>query len=152
MSQLLKVFSCSDNQSLEHCTEATFHFAWKTKTKVDIMGKSMEKTQICTSKGSHPKMCACLLQFEFCLLLSNVSFLILTSTGSLILSFLASLPMEKAANKRLWFFGYEAFNWPVQYRSATVVKMHGTCKLTCGLGIMEETPEQPHEKYKLHGF
>lgn len=116
------------------------------------MGKSMENTQICTSKGSHPEMCACLLKLEFCLLLSNVSFLILTSTGSLILAFLASLSMEKAPNKRLWFLGYEAFNQPVQHRSAIAVKMHGTYKPTHGLGIMEETPEQPHETYKLHGF
>lgn len=116
------------------------------------MGKSTEKTQICTSEGSHPKMCACFLKFEFCHLLSNVSFLILTSTGSLILAFLASLPMERAPNKRLRFLGYEAFNQPVQHRSVTVVKMHGTCKLTCGLDIMEATPEQPHKKYQLHGF
>lgn len=116
------------------------------------MGKSTEKTQICKSEGSHPKMGACLLKCEFCHLLSNVSFLILTSTGSLILAFLASLSMEGAPNKRLRFLCYEAFNQPVQHSSVTVVKMHGTCKPTRGLNIMEETAEQPHRKYQLHGF
>lgn len=116
------------------------------------MGKSMEKTQICTSEGNHPKMCACLLKLEFCHPLSNVSFLILTSTGSLIPAFCASLSMERAPNRRLWFLGYEAFNQPVQHRSVTVVKMHGTCKPTSGLDIMEETLEQPCKKYQLHKF
>lgn len=138
-------------KSLEHCGQKQ-PFILHEKKKKDIMGKSTEKTQICKSEGSHPKMSACLLKCEFCRLLSNVSFLILTSTGRLILAFLASLSMERAPNKRLRFLCYEVFNQPVQHRSVTVVKMHGTCKPTCGLNIMEETPEQPHRKYQLHGF
>lgn len=146
----LKVFSHSDNQS--HLNTGQKQPFILHEKKKDIMGKSTEKTQICKSEGSHPKMSACLLKCEFCRLLSNVSFLILTSTGRLILAFLASLSMERAPNKRLRFLCYEVFNQPVQHRSVTVVKMHGTCKPTCGLNIMEETPEQPHRKYQLHGF
>lgn len=135
-------------KSLEYY-EQKQSFILHERKEVDIMGVSMEKTQICKSEISHPKTCACLLKCEFCHLLSNVSFLILTSTGSLILAFLASLSMERAPNKRLRFLCYEAFNQPVHDRSVTVVKMHGTCKPTRGLDIMEETPEQPHRKYQL---
>lgn len=45
-------------------------------------------------------MCACFLKREFCHLLSNVSFLILTSAGSLILAFLASLTMKRTQKRQ----------------------------------------------------
>lgn len=93
-------------------------------------------------------MCACFLKREFCHLLSNVSFLILTSAGSLILAFLASLTMKRTQKRQCFL----SMNLPADHRSVIVVKMHSTCKPTPGLDTVEETLEQPHRKDQLHGF
>lgn len=69
-----------------------------------------KKTQICMSEGQHSKMPPMRAFFIYSLMLVSLFLLlILTTAGSLILAFLASLS-TKSAQKRQQFLGYEDFS------------------------------------------